>query len=61
MMVTHRYGEPEDAAAPFVVSASLFGMPTDKALVTEDFLLEVAGYRKVMKSNERYDTRFMPR
>jgi hypothetical protein len=61
MMITHRYGEPENPGAPLVVSTSLFGMPTDKALVSEDFLIEVAGYRKVLKSNERYDTRFVPK
>ena len=61
MMVTHRYGEPENLGAPLVISASLFGMPTEKAFVTEDFLIEIADYRKFTESNERYDSRFMPR
>lgn len=61
MMVTHRYGEPEDGGAPLVVSASLWGLPTEKALVSEDFLVEVADYRKLKKSNEPYDSKYMPR
>lgn len=61
MIVTHRSGEPEDATGSIVTAKSLIGIPNDKAEVTEDFLIEVAGYRRLMKSNDLYDTRFMPR
>jgi hypothetical protein len=30
MIVTHRYGEPEDGGNPFVVSGSMIGLPMDK-------------------------------
>jgi hypothetical protein len=61
MFVTHRYGEPENAAAPLTISGSVLGFPTDKALVSEDHLVEIAGYRKMFKSNESYDRMHLPR
>ena len=85
MLVTHRYGEPENAAAPLTVSGSLLGLPTDKgalllilniiklnfvflthqlkylALVSEDHLLEIAGYREMHKDNKSYDSMHLPR
>jgi hypothetical protein len=61
MIVTHRYGEPEDGATPRVASNSLLGILTDKATVSEDNLMDVAGYRKIKKSNEPYDRLNMPR
>ena len=50
MIVTHRYGEPEDGAAPRVASASLLGFMTEKATVSEDNLMDVAGFRRIRKS-----------
>ena len=61
MIVTHRYGEPEDGAAPRVASASLLGFMTEKATVSEDNLMDVAGFRRIRKSNEPYDRLNMPR
>lgn len=50
MIVTHRSGEPENPGGLIVSSRSLLGFPTEKAGVTEDFLIEVAGFRKIKKS-----------
>lgn len=61
MIVTHRSGEPENPVGSYVASTSLLGLPSDKAEVTEDPIIEVAGYRKMMKSNEIYDSLHLPR
>lgn len=61
MIATHRSGEPENAVGPYVASTSLLGIPNEKALVTEDFIIEIAGYRKMNKSNELYDSLHLPR
>ena len=61
MIVTHRSGEPENAVGSYIASTSLLGIPSDKAMVTEDFIIEVAGYRRMLKSNELYDSLHMPR
>jgi hypothetical protein len=61
MIVTHRSGEPENPGNSLVISGSLIGLPTDKALVTEDNLVEVGGYRKFSKCNEKYDSVHPPR
>ena len=61
LIVTHKWGEPENPAAGLIASKSLIGIPTEKACVTEDFLIEVAGYRKCNKSNHLYDTLHMPK
>lgn len=55
MIVTHRWGEPENPTEIRVALPSLFGLPTEKALVSEDHLMEVAGHRKCEKSNHLYD------
>jgi hypothetical protein len=61
MTVTHRFGEPENPGAPIQASASIFGYPTTKAQVREDFLIEVAGWRRVFKCNEKYDEVYPPK
>lgn len=61
MIVTHRWGEPENLAGAYITSRSVLGIPTEKAQVSEDFILEVAGHRKMTKSNESYDCLHMPR
>ena len=61
MIVTHRSGEPENPVGAYVASTSLLGLPSNKAMVTEDFIIEVAGYRTMIKSNELYDSLHMPR
>lgn len=61
MIVTHRSGEPENPGGISVSSNSLLGIPTAKAEVTEDFIIEVAGYRKLTKANDLYDSLHLPR
>ena len=61
MIVTHRSGEPENPEGALIGSMSLFGLPTNKAEVTEGHLLEIAGHRRISKSNEAYDKLQMPR
>lgn len=61
MIVTHRSGEPENPGNSFMISSSLLGLPTEKALVSEDFLMDVADYRKLYNSNHKYDSRYPPR
>ena len=61
MIVTHRWGEPEDGGQLYVVSTSLLGLPTEKACVSEDHLIEVAGYREISKSNHLYDRTQLPK
>lgn len=61
MILTHRSGEPENPGGLAVASTSLMGIPTAKAEVTEDFIIEIAGYRKLYKSNELYDSIYLPR
>lgn len=61
MIVTHRSGEPENPGNFYIASNSILGIPTEKAQVTEDFIIEVAGYRRLFKSNQLYDTLHLPR
>lgn len=61
MIVTHRSGEPENPGGISVSSNSILGIPTAKAEVTEDFIIEVAGYRKLTKANNLYDSLLLPR
>jgi HRAS-like suppressor 3 len=63
MMVTHRSGEPtlEDTKDLQQAAASFVGLPTAKAKVTEDHLIEVAGHRKINQSNALYDKLNLPR
>ncbi|CAF0828003.1 unnamed protein product [Brachionus calyciflorus] len=61
MIVTHKWGEPENLTGALVSSKSLIGIPIDKACVTEDFIIEVAGYRKLKKINHLYDRLHKPK
>lgn len=61
MICTHRSGEPENLAGPLIASTSILGLPTEKALVTEDFIINIAGHRRMTKSNEKYDSCHMPK
>lgn len=61
MIVTHRSGEPENGGASTTIIGSLIGIPTEKALVSEDHCIEIGGYRRLTKSNEPYDNLHMPR
>ena len=65
MIITHRSGDPEDLVSNnsvLVNLASVSGVQlTEKALVTEDHLIEIAGWRSISKSNEIYDAIKLPR
>jgi hypothetical protein len=54
-------GEPENPGTTMQAVASFLGCPTSKALVREDFLIEVAGLKRLFKCNEKYDEIYMPR
>lgn len=61
MLCIHRSGEPDDAANLIVSSTSLIGIPTDKASVTLDHLIEIAGFSRLKKSNEIFDKKVSPK
>ena len=44
-----------------VASASCLGIPTVKASVSENHLIEIAGFSKLKKSNEIFDKKLPPR
>jgi hypothetical protein len=61
MMCIHRSGEPDNQGDFMIASTSLLGIPAAKASVTEDHLIEIAGYSKLKKSNEIFDKILTPR
>jgi hypothetical protein len=61
MIVTHRWGEPEDGGQFYICSQSIIGIPTGKACVSEDHLIEVAGHRTISNGNKDYDKYEKPR
>ena len=61
MMCIHRSGEPDNPGDLMIASTSLLGIPTAKASVTEDHLIEIAGYSKLKKSNEIFDKILTPK
>ena len=61
MMCIHRSGEPDYQGDFMIASTSLLGIPAAKASVTEDHLIEIAGYSKLKKSNEIFDKILTPR
>ena len=61
MIVTHRSGEPENGGASTTIIGSLIGIPTEKALVSEDHCIEIGGYKTLIRSNEPYDKFKFPR
>lgn len=61
MLCIHRSGEPDNPGDLAIASASLLGMPTAKASVTEDHLIEIAGYSRLKKSNEIFDKKLSPK
>jgi len=61
MMVVHRYGEPERPGSFLQSLISVSGVPSPKAKVVKDLLVEVAGYRRVFNGNQDYDQKKSPR
>lgn len=61
MMCIHRSGEPDNPGDLAIASASLLGVPTAKASVTEDHLIEIAGFSRLKKSNEIFDKKLTPK
>ena len=61
MTITHLSGEPTDPAGSRVTINSIFGLPTEKAEVTEDHLIETAGISYFYIGNEQYDKFHKPR
>ena len=61
MIITHRSGEPNDPVGSYIAINSLVGLPIDKAEVTEDHLIETAGFSKLFKQNDQYDKCYLPR
>jgi hypothetical protein len=61
MILTHRSGELENCGESLSIIGSLIGFSAHKALVSEDHLIEIGGYRKLTKSNEPYDNLYIPR
>lgn len=61
MLVVHRYGEPERPGSFLQSMFSVSGIPSPKAKVVKDFLVEVAGYRRVFNGNQDYDGKTPPR
>ena len=55
MLCVHRSGEPDEIDNFQIASCSLVGLPTEKASVTEDHLIEVAGYSRLYQRNKLYD------
>ena len=55
MLCVHRSGEPDEIDNLRITSCSLIGLPTDKASVTEDHLIEIAGFSRLFQSNKLYD------
>lgn len=60
MLCIHRSGEPDDPGNLCIASSSILGLPTEKASVTEDHLIEIAGYSRLKKSNEVFDKKLAP-
>ena len=64
MIITHRFGEPEEMAGKTLLGnlGSFNGIQiADKALVSEDHLIEIADCKRIFKSNEVYDAIKTPR
>ena len=61
MLCAHRSGEPDDTDNFIVSSTSLLGIPTDKASVTLDHLIEIAGFSRLKKSNHIFDKNLTPK
>lgn len=61
MLCIHRSGEPDNPGDLAIASSSLLGIPTAKASVTEDHLIEIAGYSRLKKSNEIFDKKLSPK
>jgi hypothetical protein len=61
MVVVHRYGEPEKPGSFLQSLLSVSGVPSPKAKVVKDLLVEVAGYRRVFNGNDEYDKKAPPR
>ncbi|RNA03963.1 hypothetical protein BpHYR1_038486 [Brachionus plicatilis] len=60
MTVVHKWGEPENSIPLGIASKSIIGIPNEKACVSEDFVIEVAGYRSLSKGNHIYDSKHKP-
>lgn len=60
MTVIHKWGEPENSTSFGIASKSIIGIPTTKAKVSEDFVIEVAGFRSLSKGNHIYDSKHTP-
>ena len=64
MIITHRSGDPEEMSdsSMLIKIASVSGVHiAEKALVTEDHLIEIAGWRRIFKCSQMYDVLKMPR
>ncbi len=61
MVVGHLSGEPEDPTPLYITSRSILGIPGEKAQVTVDHLIEIAGYRGLDNVNHLYDKKGAPK
>ncbi len=63
MIITHRSGNLEEMPSSMLVKlASVSGVPiAEKAVVTEDYLVEIAGSSRLWNANSTYDALRTPR